>query len=189
MKHRFRAAVAAATLLTVSLPLSAQDDDQTEPPYNQIVRAEGTIVDVAAGDPNFSTLVTAVKAAGLTETLQGPGQFTVFAPTNDAFAQVPQAVLDSLLANPNQLSQVLQYHVTQGRSDVRFEYTPRALATVQGQNLYVDREFDDLRINNAEVIGAVIQASNGVIYVIDSVLLPQYRAPESGQARAQRPTR
>ncbi len=186
MLHLSRAAVAAATALTVSLPLStqAQDQDQTqEPPYNEIVRVDGTIVDAAAGDANFSTLVSAVQAAGLAETLQGPGPFTVFAPTNDAFEQVPEAILDMLLANPDRLSEVLQYHVMEGQSDVRFEYTPRALTTVQGQNVYVDREFDDLRINNAEVTGPVIQASNGVIYVIDSVLAPQYRAPEAAAAR------
>jgi uncharacterized surface protein with fasciclin (FAS1) repeats len=188
MKHRFQAAVAAATLLTATLPLSAQDDNQS-PPYDEIVQAHGTIVDVATGNENFSTLVTAIQAAGLTETLQGPGPFTVFAPTNDAFAQVPQAVLGLLIANPDQLSQVLQYHVTQGQSDVRYEYTPRALGTVQGQSLYIDREFDDLRINNAKVIGPVIQAGNGVIYVIDSVLLPQYRAPEQAQARGRKTAR
>jgi uncharacterized surface protein with fasciclin (FAS1) repeats len=185
MKHRFQTAVAAAALLTVTLPLSAQDDNHT-PPFDEIVQAQGTVLDVATGDQNFSTLVAAVQAAGLAETLQGPGPFTVFAPTNDAFAQMPQAVLDALIANPDQLSQVVQYHAAQGQFDVRFDYTPRALGAVQGQNLYVDREFDDLRINNAKVVGPVIQASNGVIYVIDSVLLPQYRAPEPAQARARK---
>lgn len=188
MKHTLRAAIAAATLFTIALPLSAQNNDSS-PPYDEIVQADGTIFDVASGDQNFSTLVTALQAAGLAETLKGPGPFTVFAPTNDAFAQIPEAVLNELIANPDQLSQVLQYHAAQGKFDVRFDYTPTALATVQGQNVYVDREFDDLRINNSKVVGPVIQAGNGVIYVIDSVLLPQYRAPDAAQPSGRKFTR
>ncbi len=188
MKHRFRAAFSAATLLTVALPISAQNDNST-PPFDEIVQGQGTIVDVASGDQQFSTLVTALQAAGLTDTLKGPGPFTVFAPTNDAFAQIPKAVLDQLIANPDQLTQVLTYHVAQGESDVRYDFTPTALMTVQGQKLYVDREFNDLNINNSKVVGAVIEASNGVIYVIDSVLIPQYLASESAQASGRKTAR
>ena len=145
-------------------------------------------MDVATSDQNFSTLVAALQAAGLTDTLEGAGPFTVFAPTNEAFEEMPKAVLDALIANPDQLAEVLKYHTAQGEVDVRFDYTPTALATVQGQNVFVDREFNDLRINNSKVVGPVIEASNGVIYVIDSVLLPQYRA-DSAQTSGRKTAR
>lgn len=187
MLHRYyKFAIAIAILAIPSLPLHAQ---AAGPPYEEIVRVEGTIVDALGGDARFSTLVNAVQTANLVQTLQGAGPFTVFAPTNDAFGQVPQPVLDVLLANTDQLSQVLTYHVTPTQSDIRFDYVPQALTTVQGQNVYVDREFDDLRINNSKVVDKVIQTSNGVIYVIDSVLLPQFRAPEPAPAAARRRTR
>ena len=145
------------------------------PENAQITRVQGTIVDVAVGNPAFSTLVTALQATNLVTTLQGKGPFTVFAPTNDAFAKVPPALLNFLLANPDALSSVLLYHVTPGIKDVRFQFVPRDLKTVQGQDVYAEREDADLLINNSKVIGRVIRTDNGVIYVIDSVLLPQYR--------------
>lgn len=141
----------------------------------QVTRVQGTIVDVAVGNPAFSTLVTALQAADLVTTLQGKGPFTVFAPTNDAFAKIPPALLNFLLANPEELSSVLLYHVTPGIKDLRFQFVPRDLVTAQGQDVYADREEDTLFINNSKVLGRVIRTDNGVIYVIDSVLLPQYR--------------
>ena len=140
------------------------------------VRVSGTIVDVAVSNPAFSTLVTALTAAGLVSTLQGPGPFTVFAPTNDAFAKVPAPVLNLLLSDPGALTSVLLYHVTGGRQDLRFTFVaPRDIKTVQGQEVFAERERDTLFINNSRVIGRPIVTDNGVIYVIDSVLQPQYR--------------
>jgi uncharacterized surface protein with fasciclin (FAS1) repeats len=174
----------AAAVLAVGLSNAASaDDDRGEradkPAFTQIKRVHGTIVDAAVGDPAFSTLVTALQAADLVTTLQGPGPFTVFAPTNDAFAQVPPGVLNFLLANPEALTDVLLYHVVPGARDFRFKFSPRDIATVQGQDLFVDREdakpVEKLQINNAYVSGHVIRTDNGLIYVIDSVLLPQYR--------------
>jgi uncharacterized surface protein with fasciclin (FAS1) repeats len=130
---------------------------------------------VAAGNPAFSTLVTALQAADLVTTLQGPGPFTVFASTNEAFAKIPASVLNFLLANPEALADVLLYHVVPGAKDLRLQFAPRDLRTVQTQDVYVDRERYRLQINNALVSGPVIRTDNGVIYVIDSVLLPQYR--------------
>lgn len=152
---------------------------EAKPEFTQIKRVHGTIVDVAVGNPAFSTLVTALQAANLVPTLQGPGPFTVFAPTNDAFAQLPPEVLNLLLANPAALTDVLLYHVLPGARDFRFRFSPRDVVTVQGQDVFVDREKDVLQINNSLVLGKVIRTDNGIIYVIDSVLLPQYRPAPS----------
>ena len=146
-----------------------------QPAFTKVKHVDGTIVDVAAGNPAFSTLVTALQAADLVTTLQGPGPFTVFAPTNEAFAKIPAGVLNFLLANPDALADVLLYHVVPGAKDLRFQFAPRDLQTVQKQDVYVDRERNGLQINNSWVTGHVIRTDNGVIYVIDSVLLPQYR--------------
>lgn len=170
----------AAALLVVGLPNGAAADGNhhertSKPAFTQITRVDGTIVDAAVGNSAFSTLVSALQAADLVTTLQGPGPFTVFAPTNDAFAKLPAGVLDFVLANPDALSDVLLYHVVPGERDFRYQFKPRDIATVQGQDIFVDREKDELQINNAYVSGQVIRTDNGLIYVIDSVLLPQYR--------------
>jgi len=145
------------------------------PAFTQVQRVDGTIVDVAAGNPAFSTLVTALQAADLVTTLQGPGPFTVFAPTNEAFEKIPAGVLNFLLANPDALTDVLLYHVAPEVRDLRYQYSPRDLQTVQKQDVYIDRDGDRLQINNSLVSGSVIRTNNGIIYVVDSVLLPQYR--------------
>ncbi|HKX98201.1 MAG TPA: fasciclin domain-containing protein [Steroidobacteraceae bacterium] len=170
-----RLAAGAAFMATISASMPALADD-TQPAFTQIRQVDGTIVDVAAGDEIFSTLVTALQAADLVSTLQGPGPFTVFAPTNEAFEKIPPAVLNYLLSEPDgDLASTLLYHVVPGVNDVRNQYKARDLRTVQGQEVFADREGDRLWINNARVKGRVIQADNGLIYVIDSVLLPQYR--------------
>jgi len=139
------------------------------------LRVHGTIVDVAVSNPAFSTLVTALTAADLVTTLQGPGPFTVFAPTNDAFAKVPPAVLNLLLSDKKALTDVLVYHVIGGRKNLSTAVQTRDIKTVQGQEIYAEREGNRLSINNSRVIGRPIVTDNGTIYVIDSVLLPQYR--------------
>lgn len=133
----------------------------------------GTIVDVAAGNPDFSTLVAAVEAAGLVETLSGEGPFTVFAPTNEAFAALPAGVLDMLLLPENQetLVQVLTYHVVPGEvtSDL---VTAGDVATVEGSTIAITTD-DGVKINGTTTVTAVdVEASNGVIHVIDAVLIP-----------------
>jgi uncharacterized surface protein with fasciclin (FAS1) repeats len=135
--------------------------------------AAGTIVDVAAGNPDFSTLVAAVEAAGLVETLSGEGPFTVFAPTNEAFAALPEGVLDMLLLPENQetLVQVLTYHVVPGEvtSDL---VTAGDVATVEGSTIAITTD-DGVKINGTTTVTAVdVEASNGVIHVIDAVLIP-----------------
>lgn len=133
----------------------------------------GTIVDVAAGNPDFSTLVAAVEAAGLVETLSGTGPFTVFAPTNEAFEALPAGVLDTLLLPENKetLTKVLTYHVVPGEvtSDL---VTAGDVATVEGSTIAITTD-GGVKINGTTTVTAVdVEASNGVIHVIDAVLIP-----------------
>ncbi len=134
------------------------------------------IVDVAASNGNFNTLVAAVQAAGLEDTLRGEGPFTVFAPTDAAFAALPDGTVESLLMpeNKDQLVSILTYHVLPGAvmaADVVGAET--TVETVNGQAVTVDGTGDGVTINDANVTATDIEASNGVIHVIDSVLLPK----------------
>ena len=134
--------------------------------------ASEDVVAVIAGNADTTTLATAVEAAGLVETLQGEGPFTVFAPNNDAFGALPEGVLDKLIQPANQaaLVQILTYHVVPGNvqsSDV----TDGAVATVEGQDVTLSTS-DGVKVNDAKVTKADLEASNGVVHVIDSVLLP-----------------
>lgn len=136
-----------------------------------------TVVDIAASSSNFSTLVAAVEAAGLLPVLTGPGPFTVFAPTNEAFAKLPPGTVERLLRPENraELVAVLTYHVVPGRvtSDQLAGRTLRA-ETVQGSRIAVDGR-TGVRINGSTVIQADLVAGNGVVHVIDTVLLPPPR--------------
>ncbi len=133
----------------------------------------GTIVEIAAGNPAFSTLVTAVKAAGLAETLSGKGPFTVFAPTNEAFAALPEGTLEKLLKpeNRDMLRKVLTYHVVSGDVMAK-DLRSGPVATVEGNPVAVQVQNGSVKVNNANVVKADIDAKNGVIHVIDAVLLP-----------------
>lgn len=129
------------------------------------------IVDVAAKAGNFNTLVTAVKAAGLVDTLKGPGPFTVFAPTDEAFAKVPKDALDALLKDKAALTKVLTYHVVSGKvmaADVK----AGKVRTVQGQELTLGTT-GGVTVDSARVTAADVVASNGVIHVIDTVVMPR----------------
>jgi uncharacterized surface protein with fasciclin (FAS1) repeats len=133
----------------------------------------GDIVDVATEAGSFSTLLTAATAAGLVETLQGDGPFTVFAPPDAAFAALPEGTLDSLLADPEALEQILLYHVVSGdvTSDQVVELTEAT--TVQGAPIAISVMDGTVSLNDsATVVTADVPASNGVIHVIDAVLLP-----------------
>ncbi len=141
----------------------------------EVVEEPGTIVDIAAADPQFSTLVTAVTEAGLVDTLS-TGEYTVFAPTNDAFAALPEGTLDELLADPEgALTDVLTYHVVEGTvlaADV-VELDGQEVATVNGESVTITVGDDgSVMVNDATVVITDIEASNGVIHVIDAVLVP-----------------
>lgn len=138
-------------------------------------KAADDIVATAAGNPDFSTLVAAVQAAGLVEVLQGEGPFTVFAPTNAAFAALPEGTVESLLEAENRdtLTAILTYHVVSGTvmsADIPEGSTE--VPTVQGTTLTVEKTDAGVTINGANVISVDIEASNGVIHVIDAVVTP-----------------
>lgn len=133
-----------------------------------------TIAQIVATNPNFSTLLAAVQAAGLVETLSGPGPFTVFAPTNEAFAKIPKADLDKLLADKAALTKVLTYHVVAGRGPSSQGGTLKEAKTVQGQSVTIEVKDGKVILNGNSTVTVVdIQASNGIIHVIDTVLLPK----------------
>ena len=132
-----------------------------------------TIVDIAAGNPDFSTLVAAVKAAGLVETLSGDGPFTVFAPTNEAFAKLPEGKVDSLLADIPTLKKILTYHVVAGKVMAADVVGLNNATTVQGDDVKIAVVDGKVKLNDAAMVTATdLEASNGVIHVIDTVLIP-----------------
>ncbi|MDT7919233.1 MAG: fasciclin domain-containing protein [Meiothermus sp.] len=133
-----------------------------------------TITQIVATNPNFSTLLAAVQAAGLADTLSGEGPFTVFAPTNEAFAKIPKADLDKLLADKAALTKVLTYHVVAGRVPSSQVVTLKEAKTVQGQSVTIQVKDGKVILNGNSTVTAVdIQAKNGIIHVIDTVLLPK----------------
>jgi uncharacterized surface protein with fasciclin (FAS1) repeats len=135
-----------------------------------LVAQEKDIVDTAVGAGSFKTLVKAVQAAGLVDTLKSAGPFTVFAPTDEAFAKLPAGALEKLIANPEQLKAVLTYHVVSGKvmaADVK----PGKVKTVQGASATIATS-GGVTIDKAKVVKTDIVCSNGVIHVIDSVIMP-----------------
>ncbi len=132
--------------------------------YSMAAPAKPDIVDTAVAAGSFNTLVKAVQAAGLVDTLKSDGPFTVFAPTDEAFAKLPAGTLESLLADPDKLAQVLKYHVVPGKLDASAVTSMTQLSTVQGSPLAVG----DIAIAKTDIM-----TSNGIIHVIDEVLIPQ----------------
>ncbi len=142
--------------------------------YADTKPADKDIVAVAAGNGSFNTLVAAVKAAGLVETLQGTGPFTVFAPTDEAFAKLPKGTVEDLLKPENKakLVAILTYHVVAGKVMAADVKTMKA-KTVNGQSLDVKVADGVVTVDNAKVVKTDVAASNGVIHVIDTVVLPK----------------
>ena len=133
--------------------------------------AAADIVDTAVSAGQFNTLVKAVQAAGLVDTLKGKGPFTVFAPTDAAFAKLPKGTLEGLLADKKKLAQVLTYHVVPGKVTAA-DIKPGSVQTVQGQFLSLQADRSGVTVNSAKVLKADVMADNGVIYVIDTVVVP-----------------
>ena len=131
------------------------------------------IVDTAVAAGDFNTLVTAVEAAGLVETLKGEGPFTVFAPTDAAFAKVPTDTLNALLADKAALANVLTYHVVAGKVMAADVVKLTSAETVQGQAVSIEVKDGKVYVDGAQVVTTDIKASNGVIHVIDAVILPK----------------
>jgi uncharacterized surface protein with fasciclin (FAS1) repeats len=136
-------------------------------------QAPQDIVDTAVAAGSFTTLVKAVQEAGLVQTLKGPGPFTVFAPTDGAFAKLPAGTLDALLKDKPKLTAVLTYHVVPGRVLAADVMKMKSAKTVQGQEIAISIKDGAVMVDNARVIRTDILASNGVIHIIDSVILPR----------------
>lgn len=141
----------------------------------EAAKPAGTIVDVAASNPDFATLVAAVKAAGLVETLSGTGPFTVFAPTNEAFAKLPAGTVENLLKPENkaQLAAILTYHVVAGKVLAADAVKLDKATTVNGADAAIVVNGGTVTIDGATIIATDVAASNGVIHVIDTVMLPE----------------
>lgn len=157
---------------SVLLPPSFAAAQQTAPTSD--------IVDTAVAAGQFTTLAKALDAAGLTDTLKGPGPFTVFAPTDAAFAKLPAGTLDSLLANPNMLRSVLTYHVLPGRVTAADAVNLQSAATVEGEDVSISANDGGVQIDDANVTQPDVMASNGIIHVIDTVILPPSIAAQAG---------
>jgi len=168
---RSGAVVAVALIAALTLSACGSDSEESMDMATEETTV-GTIVDVAVGAGNFTTLVAAVTAADLVETLSGTGPFTVFAPTDEAFAALPAGVLDALLLPENKalLAQILTYHVVSGMV-MAADITDGDVATVEGSNVMLVTT-SGVKVNDANVVSADVPASNGVIHAIDAVILP-----------------
>jgi len=178
------AAVAAMLVLTGCATSDAEDTETTaaaeettdtgmdEGTDDGAAEEPGTIVDVAVGNEDFETLVAAVQAAGLAETLSGEGPFTVFAPTDAAFEALPEGLLDALLLEENKdaLTSILTYHVL-GDEVTSDEVTAGDVETLEGSTIAITTD-GGVKVNDANVIATDVAASNGVIHVIDAVIVP-----------------
>jgi uncharacterized surface protein with fasciclin (FAS1) repeats len=163
---KFAPVAFAAAALTIAVPASAQYSSDADG-----WKSDKTIVETAIAAGSFETLVAAVKAAGLVDVLSGEGPFTVFAPTDEAFAKLPEGTIEALLADKEKLTAVLTYHVVPGKVKAKDVMKLTSAKTVQGKELTIDTS-DGVKVDNATVVKADIEASNGVIHVIDTVLIP-----------------
>jgi len=171
---------AAMTVVTVALALTACGGEAANKPASDATTQSGAmtkkdILETAEGAGQFKTLLAAIKAADLEGTLRGPGPFTVFAPTDEAFAKLPAGTVDSLLKPENKakLQAVLTYHVVSGKVPSSEATKLTSAKTVNGKELKLSATGGGLKVDNATVVKADIEASNGVIHVIDAVVLPQ----------------
>ena len=170
----------AATSILISSPTFAKPCSSSRTPNSNVSQAKNqnsqakTIVEIAANNPNFKTLVAAVQAAGLADTLSGDSKFTVFAPTDAAFAALPKGTLENLLKPENKetLQKILTYHVVSGAVESR-SLKSGQVKTVEGSPVNIGVSTNrTIRVNNARVTQADIRAKNGIIHVIDRVILP-----------------
>jgi uncharacterized surface protein with fasciclin (FAS1) repeats len=167
MKPFYSLAIAAF----LSLPIGAAAQESQG--YAPAAEATGDIIETAGAAGSFTTLAKAIEAADLTETLKGEGPFTVFAPTDEAFAKLPEGTLDALLQDKEKLAAILTYHVVPGKVSSEDVAQLSVAKTVNGQDLKITAADDKVMVGNATVTQADIPASNGVIHVIDTVLLPE----------------
>ena len=164
LKLKLAALMCAVAVLVTGLATTAQAQEKD-------------IVDTAVAAGSFKTLATALTAAGLIDTLKSAGPFTVFAPTDEAFAKIPKAKLEALLKDKAALTKVLAYHVVKGKVLAAQAVTlnGKSVATVEGSTVKINVKGDTVMVNNANVVKADIMTSNGVIHVIDTVIMPKMK--------------
>jgi len=177
------AAFAAAGILIAcdASTTTATEETSEETSYEEVqveeapMEADDTVVDIAIGSSDHTTLVAALSAADLVETLNGNGPFTVFAPTNAAFEKLPAGTVDGLVKpeNKDKLSGILTYHVVSGNVKAADLSDGQVVKTINGQDLKVSIKDGNVMINGAKVTAADLKGSNGVVHVIDSVLMPK----------------
>lgn len=165
-----RLTIAALALALVAPALSAQE---TATPSATMATAPKDIIAVAMENGSFTTLAKALQAAGLVETLQGAGPFTVFAPTDAAFAKLPAGTVDSLMSDIPRLRALLSYHVVAGKVEAKDAMNLSTATSVEGSPISISVVDGKVRINDANVVTADVQASNGVIHAIDTVIMPK----------------
>jgi uncharacterized surface protein with fasciclin (FAS1) repeats len=158
MKTVIKSLIAAGIVLALAAPVQASEKKD--------------IVDTAVAAGSFTTLAKALGAAGLVDTLKGAGPFTVFAPTDEAFAKLPAGTLEKLLADKAQLTKVLTYHVVAGKVMAADVVKLKSAKTVEGEDVKIAVKDKGVMVNQAHVVKTDIETSNGVIHVIDAVLLP-----------------
>jgi uncharacterized surface protein with fasciclin (FAS1) repeats len=159
-------------------------------PASAGAQAQQDLVDTIRSSPDLSTFSRAIDAAGLTDTLRGPGPYTVWAPTNAGFDKLPPGQLDALLQNPAQLRQLLLYHIGQGPITAAQIIQAPTARTLQGQSIRVNVSGNSVHLNDATVTQPDVVASNGIIHVIDSVLIPPSgvgNLPTAGEADSSPP--
>jgi uncharacterized surface protein with fasciclin (FAS1) repeats len=163
---RFKRIIITLAAIAVLVPFSGQPRVQAQ---------AQDVVDTAVAAGSFKTLAAALKAAGLIETLKGKGPFTVFAPTDEAFAKLPKGTLEDLLKpeNKQKLTQILTYHVVAGKVMAADVVKLKNAKTVNGQSVQIKVDGGTVMVDNAKVVKTDIAASNGVIHVIDAVMLPK----------------
>lgn len=162
---------AVAALVCLPAGLAAQEAQGYAPAASS--EASADIIETAKAAGSFNTLAQAIEAAGLTETLKGEGPFTVFAPTDEAFAKLPQGTLESLLQDKEKLATILKYHVVPGEVSSSQAMKISEAETAAEKSLPISKANGKLMVGNATVTKADLPASNGVIHVIDTVLLPE----------------
>ena len=160
-----------AMLLALTLPIGL--------PSAAAQPAQRDLVETLRADPRFSTLARAIEAANLVETLKGPGPYTLFAPTNEAFSKLPNGALDTLLRNPEDLRRILTYHVAPGIVTSAQAIQVPSVANIQGEPIKVIVNNGTVQMNNATVIEKDLLASNGIIHVVDAVWLNAALGPNA----------
>ncbi len=171
---KFSIAVLAITALAAVPAVAGDCAGSSRATYaSNTMTAPVNLVDTAVAAGQFTTLVAAVKAAGLADTLANGGPFTVFAPTDAAFAKLPAGTVEALLANPDKLRAILLYHVVPGKVYSSDVVKLKSAKTAEGSDVQIHTEGGSVMVDNAKVVATDIESSNGVIHVIDTVILPR----------------